>query len=249
MLPKSTSPPIMTSSQSTLENADSDRAYSPDDPYSVKGEWIRHDLLDMVPTTPGRVLSLGCGTGATESLLQKGGAEVWGIDVSVDAVEIARQRIGNAFVADVETAPLPELEPGSFDLVLCGDVLEHLRFTEHTLGRIHQWLGDDGHLVVAIPNATHYTVINTLVFKRNWRYEDGGLFDRGHYRLFTKKSLLRLLGEHGFELECIRGHRSVGRKVRVLHFLLRPFFWLMPFLNEYLVYTWTMRVKKVRKNA
>lgn len=222
------------------------QAYTPEDPYSVKGDWIRHDLLDLVESSPKRVLSLGCGTCATESRLQQGGAEVWGLDVSAEAVEAARARVSRAMVADVETDPLTELEPGSFDLVLCGDVLEHLRFTEHALGRIHGWLAADGRLIAAVPNATHHSVVRTLALRRDWKYEDGGLFDRGHYRLFTKKSLLRLLGQHGFEVEQIEGHRLMTPKVRIMHLLLRPLFWLLPFLDEYLVYTWTVRAKKVQ---
>ncbi|MCA8974258.1 MAG: class I SAM-dependent methyltransferase [Planctomycetes bacterium] len=222
------------------------RAYSPDDPYGVKGEWIRHDLLDMVPQQqPRRALSIGCGTAATESILQRQGTEVWGLDVSTDAVALARTRISHADTADIEVDPLPELRPGHFDLVLCGDVLEHLRFPEHVLDRIHGWLADDGHLVIAVPNATHHSVVRTLVLRRDWKYEDGGLFDRGHYRLFTRKSLLRLLGEHGFQVEQVSSTRPLSGKVRLFHLLLRPLFWLIPSLDEYLVYTWIVRVRKV----
>lgn len=199
----------------------------------------------MATPPPRRVLSIGCGTGATEAVLERSGIEVWGLDVSAEAVAVASRRITRAFVADIETDALPELEPRSFDLVLCGDVLEHLRFTEHALGRIHGWLAEGGRLVAAVPNAAHHSVVRTLVLRRDWKYEDGGLFDRGHYRLFTKKSLVRMLGEHGFELEAAAGSKPMGRKLRFVHLLLRPLFWLMPSLDEFLVYTWTVRARKV----
>lgn len=227
---------------------DAPRAYTPDDPYGVKGEWIREDLLAMATPPPRRVLSIGCGTGATESVLRRSGAEVWGLDVSAEAVAIAAGRLDRAFVADIETDALPELEPGRFDLVLCGDVLEHLRFTEHALARIHGWLADGGHLVVAVPNAAHYYVVRELALRRNWRYEDGGLFDRGHYRLFTKTSLERLLGEQGFAIEVTAGSQATSRKLRLVRALLRPLLWLRPGLDEYFVYTWTVRARKVPKS-
>lgn len=222
------------------------RPYTPADPYDVKGEWIRHDLLALVPDRPRRVLSLGCGTGATEVHLVKQGAEVVGIDVSAEAVAIAATRLARAFVADVEKDPLPELQPGSFDLVLCGDVLEHLRFTEHVLDRLHGWLAPGGALVVSVPNATNHYVLRQLVLHRNWKYEDGGLFDRGHYRLFTKKSLLRLLGEHGFEVETVTCIRPLSRKIKPLWLLLRPLTWLFPALDEYFVQNWTVRARAQR---
>lgn len=236
-----------SASSTTTDASATERPYSPEDPYGVKGEWIRHDLLDMVPDTPARVLSLGCGTGATEALLQQKGCEVWGIDVSNEAVAIAARRLHRAQVADIETDRLTELEPGSFDLVLAGDVIEHLRFTEHALDRIHGWIKPAGHFVVAIPNAAHHSVVRSLALRRDWKYEDGGLFDRGHYRLFTKKSLLRLLGEHGFAVESMASTRPMSKKLRLLHIVLRPLFWLLPFLDEYLVYTWTIRARKVAR--
>jgi len=236
--------PADTSAATPSETTGDGNAYSPSDPYGVKGEWIRHDILALAPASPRRVLSIGCGTGSTESVLQQQGAEVWGIDVSADAVARARQRIHVAEVADIESDPLEQLETGSFDLVLCGDVLEHLRFSEHVLERIHGWLAPGGHLIVAIPNAAHYSVLRTLALQRDWKYESGGLFDRGHYRMFTRKSLLRLLGQHGFAIDTVHGARVLSKKVRLLHIVLRPLFWLLPFLDDYLVYTWTVRARK-----
>lgn len=216
---------------------------TPAAPYGVKGEWIRHDLLAMVPATAKRVLSLGCGTGATETLLQQRGVEVWGIDVSAGAIEVAKTRLSAAMVADVESDELPQLPTGWFDAVLCGDVLEHLRFPEHVLDRLRGWLAPGGSLIVAVPNSTHHSVIRTLVLRRDWKYEDGGLFDRGHYRLFTRKSLLRLLGEHGFAVDAVAGSRPLSGKLRILHALLRPVAWLWRGIDEYFVYTWTVRAR------
>lgn len=219
------------------------RQYSPEDPYGTKGDWIRHDLLELCTGTPRRVLSLGCGTGATEQHLIARGAEVWGIDVSAEAVAAANQRGLHAMIANVEGDPLPALAPKSFDLVLCGDVLEHLRFTEHVLDRLRGWLTDDGALVLSVPNASHHSVLRQLVLHRNWKYEDAGLFDRGHYRLFTRKSLIRLLGEHGFAVEAVTSIRPLSPKLKLVWWLLGPLVWLCPALNDYFVQNWTVRAR------
>lgn len=222
------------------------RQYSPTDPYDVKGTWVRHDLLSLVPQSPRRVLSLGCGTGDTELRLQQQGAEVTGIDVSAEAIAIASQRLTRAIVADVESDPLPDLQPHSFDVVLCGDVLEHLRFPEHVLDRLRAWLTEDGTFVVAVPNATHHSVLRQLVLHRDWKYENAGLFDRGHYRLFTKKSLLRLLDERGFRVEAVTFLRPLSGRLKWIWWLLRPLAWLFPALDEYFVQTWTVRARPKR---
>lgn len=219
------------------------RHYSPRAPYDVKGAWVRHDLLAMVPTTPRRVLSVGCGTGDTELHLQQRGAEVTGIDVAAESVAIASSRLTKVLIGDVEQDPLPELLPHSFDLILCGDVLEHLRFTEHVLDRLRSWITPDGALVVSVPNATHHSVLRQLALHRDWQYADAGLFDRGHYRLFTKKSLLRLLGDHGFRVEKVDCLRQDGSKERWLRRVLKPLVWLFPALDEYFVQTWTVRAR------
>jgi 2-polyprenyl-3-methyl-5-hydroxy-6-metoxy-1,4-benzoquinol methylase len=220
-------------------------SYSPSHPYDVKGEWVRHDLLAAVQEAPRRVLSLGCGTGATEERLQAAGAQVFGVDVAADAVAIARRRLTCVLVGDVERDPLPELRQRSFDLVLCGDVLEHLRFPEHVLGRLRGWLVDGGTFVLSVPNATHYSVLRELAWRRNWRYEDAGLFDRGHYRLFTKTSLLRMLAQAGFAVEAVTSIRPLSRKARLLRWLLAPVVWLRPGVDEYFVQTWTVRARAV----
>ena len=191
------------------------------------------------------MLSLGCGTGATEIHLRHLGAQVVGIDVSADAIAIAKMRIQHAIVADIEQDPLLHLESRSFDLILCGDVLEHLRFTEYVLDRIRGWLAPDGHFIVSVPNATHHTLLRQLVLYRNWKYEDSGLFDRGHYRLFTRKSLVRMLGEHGFLIEAVTFIRPISKKIVLVWWLLKPLIWLCPFLNEYFVQTWTVRARAV----
>jgi SAM-dependent methyltransferase len=219
-------------------------AYSPANPYDVKGEFIRHDLLAAVQQPPRRVLSIGCGTGATEAHLQAAGAEVFGVDVAAAAVAIARRRLSCVLVGDIEVDPLPELQPGSFDLVLCGDVLEHLRFPEHVLRRLHGFLVEDGVLLVSVPNATHYSVVRELAWRRNWRYEDAGLFDRGHYRLFTRSSLLRMLEQAGFGVEAVTSIRPLGRKAKLLRWLLTPLVWLRPGVEEYFVQTWTVRARR-----
>lgn len=217
--------------------------YSPRTPYDVKGAWVRHDLLAMAPPTARRVLSIGCGTGDTELHLQQRGAEVTGVEICPESATVARSRLTKVLIGDVEQDPLPELQPHSFDLVLCGDVLEHMRFTEHVLGRLRGWIADDGALVVSVPNATHHSVIRQLALHRDWKYESAGLFDRGHYRLFTKKSLLRLLEAHGFRVERVDCLRQSGAKERWLRALLRPLSWLFPALDEYFVQTWTVRAR------
>lgn len=216
------------------------RTYTPEDPYAVKGERIRRELLDLVGADVGRVLSVGCGTCATEALLKKAGVEVWGLDVVGSSVEIAKSRIDRVVLGDIEGDKLVEIPEGFFDLVICGDVLEHLRFPEHALARIRSWLKPGGSLIASVPNFIHYSVLFDLFVRRTFIYEDGGIRDRGHYRIFTRKNFEGFISSNGFRVVETRflrplDHRWSRRAV------VRPATMIAPMLNDYLVQTWIVR--------
>jgi ubiquinone/menaquinone biosynthesis C-methylase UbiE len=76
---------------------------------------------------PGTVLDAGCGSGFVTRWLQVGlpDARIAGVDVSNDALRRASRRVPEASFssADVHDLPFPD---GSFDLVVCTEVLEHV---------------------------------------------------------------------------------------------------------------------------
>ena len=90
-------------------------------------------------------------------------------------------------VGDVETMELP-LEPGSFDVVLCGDVIEHLRDPVAALARLRPLLRPGGRLVLSTPNVANWAIRLSLLAGR-WRYTDRGILDRSHTHLFTRATL------------------------------------------------------------
>jgi len=71
------------------------------------------DFLETTPLAPGKVLEIGCGTGANAILMASHGLDVLGVDLSPRAVELARQRAiehGSAarfLVHDILSAPPP----------------------------------------------------------------------------------------------------------------------------------------------
>ncbi len=69
------------------------------------------------------------------------------------------------------------LPPGSFDAIVCGDILEHLRDPDRLLRQARAWLAPDGRLIASIPNVRHHSVVRSLL-EGNWTYESAGLLDR-----------------------------------------------------------------------
>jgi SAM-dependent methyltransferase len=101
-----------------------------------------------------RVLDLGCGTGyGSYHLSQKGAAFVLGLDVGAEAVRYASRhyRAPNLAFARSDALCLP-LRPGSFDLVVSFEVLEHLQEVEIYLSGIGDVLHERGWLIGSTPN-------------------------------------------------------------------------------------------------
>jgi len=109
-------------------------------------------LLDPIARTRRRwrILDVGCGTGAMLDWLQRfPGAEIVGLDVSSDALGFCRTRGHRALVeGSALDLPFPD---GSFDLIICTDVLQHLPNPpgdRAALREAHRVLDDGGYIYV-----------------------------------------------------------------------------------------------------
>jgi 2-polyprenyl-6-hydroxyphenyl methylase/3-demethylubiquinone-9 3-methyltransferase len=145
-----------------------------------------------------RVLDLGCRSGAlTRHLLE--GNDVVGLDVDEAALAKAAALGIETVVADVEE-PLP-FPDASFDAVVAGELLEHLRFPDELVAEARRVLRPGGVFVGSVPNA--YRLQSRLRFLRGRPPED----DPTHLRLFSPAALRALLA--GFE--DVRLHFVGGR--------------------------------------
>ena len=131
----------------------------------------------------GRVLEIGCASGALTEHIQAMGCAVVGVERDPAAAEKARSFCEDVLVGDIEVLPL-DLEPTSFDFLLLLNVLEHLVDPPATLRRLLPLLRPTGRAVVALPNVAHWSVRLRLLFGR-FDYEDSGILDRTHLRWFT----------------------------------------------------------------
>ncbi len=139
-------------------------------------------LLDGLEL-PGdsRILDVGCGTGGNFPFLARYGV-VEGCDYSEEAVRFCRLR-GTAPVKEASIYELP-YEDGSFDLVTCLDVIEHLRLDLPAFRELGRVLRAGGHLLATLP-------------ARPGLYSD---FDcqAGHLRRYTLDEVRELLRRSGF---------------------------------------------------
>lgn len=161
----------------------------------------RKEIAPLLPPQCGRVLEIGCGSGATLGWLrrdQRASCTV-GVEISEAAAQSARAHADEVYCLDFERVELP-VESRQFDVILCLDVLEHMVNPWLVVDRlVSQYLAPGGTLIVSLPNVRHHSVVLPLLFQGRWDYQDAGLLDRTHLRFFTRDTAIRLLSHPWLE--------------------------------------------------
>lgn len=142
-----------------------------------------------------RVLDVGCGAGELGAALATRYAQVYGVDVSAHAVELARQRGLHAMQVNLDNKPLP-FEDGMFSAVTCLDVIEHV-FDPRVLAReIARVCAPQATVVITTPNLRYWRHILSIIsgrFPRTSADEEG--YDGGHLHYFTARNHSDLLSD------------------------------------------------------
>jgi SAM-dependent methyltransferase len=143
-----------------------------------------------------RILDVGCGTGDF-GRYRLAGAEVWGVDTDVMALERA-ERYEIPLVVDLECDDLP-FEDGFFDAVLAKDVLEHLQDPGRVARELLRVLRPGGKLIASLVVASP---------RRVWA-------DYTHVRGFTERSARMLFEDAGFHVDSIWAMGGVPLSARL----------------------------------
>jgi 2-polyprenyl-3-methyl-5-hydroxy-6-metoxy-1,4-benzoquinol methylase len=175
-------------------------------PESLKESDIENNssLKKMINFIGGnkKVLDVGCATGYLARLLREKGCSVIGIEINQKAAEIARSFCEEVIAVDLERVSLAEiLSDRLFDVVVFGDILEHLRDPWRILQETHQVLAPSGYVVASIPNIAHGNIRLSLL-QGNFDYQEVGILDNTHLRFFTRKTLEELFFDTGYSIEA-----------------------------------------------
>ena len=147
----------------------------------------------------GRLLDIGCSTGNLLAQFRSSASLLAGVDVAEGACEIARRVADIVVNAPIESDDFP-FEDHSFDVVVCADVLEHLADPSLGLAKALRWCRPDGAIVISVPNIAYWKARLRLL-RGVWEYEEVGIFDDGHLRFFSHRSLYKFLADHGLRVE------------------------------------------------
>ena len=154
-------------------------------------------LASMVK--PGqRVLELGTGPGTVTRILHDKGCKVTGVEMDPDTLAACAPYCERTLQANLED-PLwwQPLEGEKFEVIICADVLEHLRDPRPLLEKLPVFLRDGGCVLMSLPNASHLTIVASLLGGR-FPYQKNGLLDNTHLKFYGREDLDALLRECGF---------------------------------------------------
>ena len=156
----------------------------------------RLDLISVLPSAKiDRLLEVGAGSGDTLVEIKRRGLaqHVTGFEL----MRLPGTNQENAFIdtfiyCDLERVE-SELPKASFDVIICGDVLEHLVDPWRILQKLTALLRPDGTIIISCPNVRHYRMFWAIFVRGSFLYTDFGLLDRTHLRFFCKKDLLSMV--------------------------------------------------------
>jgi glycosyltransferase involved in cell wall biosynthesis/SAM-dependent methyltransferase len=171
---------------------------SPDE-YAIK----KHDgsshavMLEMLSARPpSKILDLACSSGLLAEQMRASGHCVIGVDLT-ESPEV-RRRTDAFFAADLNDGIPAEAGVG-FDVVVAGDVIEHLLHPGDSLRHMQHVLRPGGQVLLSVPNFAHWYP-RLRVALGLFGYDRRGILDETHLRFFTRSSLRRLTRDAGFDI-------------------------------------------------
>ncbi|MGB1557912.1 MAG: bifunctional 2-polyprenyl-6-hydroxyphenol methylase/3-demethylubiquinol 3-O-methyltransferase UbiG [Oceanococcaceae bacterium] len=170
---------------------------------------LRLQVIDRhIRLNGARVADVGCGGGILSEALAHAGAEVTAIDLSTQVLQVAREHARSAGLdIDYREQAAEDLAaelPGSFDLVCCMEMLEHVPAPESVISACARLLRPGGTAVFSTLNRHPRAFVEAIVGAEYLL----NMVPRGthHYRQFIRPSeLARGCREAGLEVIDMRG--------------------------------------------
>ena len=142
----------------------------------------------------GRVLDIGCGTGAFLFEMQGAGWDVVGLEPDDTAASIAREKHN---LNPRNPQELFSLDAASFDSITMWHVLEHVHTLDAYVAQLNKLMTDKAVLFVAVPN---YTSHDAAQYGTAWAAYDVPR----HLYHFSPNSMKALMERHGLKIDKIK---------------------------------------------
>ena len=185
-------------------------------------------ILKMLPNGKGKLLDVGCSDGRISKLFMGKGYAVYGVDISEKALKKATERGIKVLKADI-TKKLP-YDDAEFDVVFCGEVLEHVLDPMFLLKEIHRILKIRGIFIFTVPNVSMLKNVFLVLAGSLPCY--ACIYNGPHVRDYCKKIIVEMLNETRFKNVQISGDRMSIPYASQKDIILPP---IIPRFCDYLV--------------
>jgi 2-polyprenyl-3-methyl-5-hydroxy-6-metoxy-1,4-benzoquinol methylase len=174
-------------------------------PYVDKpSPWSSHSLiagfLKKLPPQ-SRVLDIGTASGTLARMCREHSLRIFGVEPNPDWARIASPLYEKIYLGSIQDVEEEFLK--GYDVVVLGDVLEHLPMPEAILQKLVNLQSPASLFIISVPNIANIWVRLSLLMG-NFEYAERGILDRTHLRFFTRKTLLAMLNMTGLEIMTIQ---------------------------------------------
>lgn len=204
---------------------------------------IRIDLVQFIPKSKdNKILEIGAGGGDTLVWIKENGLarEVVGLELNrLEGSNQMHPAIDKFYFVDLEKNET-DLPFEYFDVLICGDVLEHLVNPWEVLHKVSRYLKKNGTIIVSCPNIRYYKTFIKIYLNGSFEYEEFGLYDKTHLRFFCKKDIIKMVDDQGLKIEKVTPTFKLIRspKIRALNYL------TFGLLEEFLAIQYVIIAKK-----
>lgn len=178
----------------------------------VDSNTVHGEILRQVPAGT-KVLDIGCSSGYLDKYLtEENKCRVTGIEIDKEAAEVAGKYCEKIIVGDIENSDILTQIKDKFDVIILGDVLEHLVNPDVLLKKIKYFLTDKTIILVSVPNIAYWRIRLGLLFGR-FSYTEKGILDRSHLRFFSRKTAEKMMSDAGYIIEGFSAGGGFGPRI------------------------------------
>ena len=142
-------------------------------------------------------LDIGPGSGRWINFLKKQKSKnIYAVDISDKVIDINKTNCDKIFKLDFEKKKIP-LPNNSIDLIICLEVLEHLRQPDHLLKEIMRLLKKDSIAVFSIPNILSFSSRIRVVLGL---LPTAIVSDPTHIKFYRKKDIIKIFSVFNIKL-------------------------------------------------